>query len=304
MTRYSSAHKINPLLHAMNIPDAKEVVDKTWKKLETTPARQLEKVKSKKEVIPKAQKDKKKVHFATLMDICHLKNTELEPTIQKYKGRVILRRDIAKDDSGACAVFAEQGSSASQMTAAEVMDVIARLPDCDGQAGDAVSAHTQVRLEDAPRLLRIPKVRMSRRMDMPSHTHGPNHGQTSKTQWCLLNAICTDTHTQDFHGRGSSKKLYCKWNRKKVPHWVCLFVRRKQGLFLSVYVDDIKMVGQKQNMAPMWKKLMKMLILTDQLHLLITFFFWGDAPNADVNRTKLSHKRTEKCSNHEFCWSN
>ena len=36
------------------------------------------------------------------------------------------------------------------------MDVIARLPDCDGQAADAVSACTQVKLEDAPRLLKIP----------------------------------------------------------------------------------------------------------------------------------------------------
>ena len=45
-----------------------------------------------------------------------------------------------KDDSGAYAVFTEQGSSASQMTAAKVMDVIARLPDCDGQAADAISA--------------------------------------------------------------------------------------------------------------------------------------------------------------------
>ena len=43
------------------------------------------------------------------------------------------------------------------MTAAKVMDVIARPPDCDGQAADAVSACTQVKLEDAPRLLNIPK---------------------------------------------------------------------------------------------------------------------------------------------------
>ena len=28
---------------------------------------------------------------------------------------------------------------------------------------------------------------------------------------------------------------------------------RKQGLFLSVSVDDIKMAGKKPNMAPMWK---------------------------------------------------
>ena len=42
-----------------------------------------------------------------------------------------------KNDSGSHAVFAEQGSSASQMTAAKVMDVIAKLPDCAGQAANA-----------------------------------------------------------------------------------------------------------------------------------------------------------------------
>ena len=56
------------------------------------------------------------------MDICHLKNDELEAKHQKYKGRVVLRGDIVKDDSGSYAVFIEQGSSASQMTAAKGMD--------------------------------------------------------------------------------------------------------------------------------------------------------------------------------------
>ena len=60
----------------------------------------------------------------------------------KDEGRVVLRGDIVKDDSGAYAVFTEQGSSASQMTAAKVMDIISRLPGCDGQAADAVSAYT------------------------------------------------------------------------------------------------------------------------------------------------------------------
>ena len=68
------------------------------------------------------------VHFASLVDLCHLKNSELEPQFQKYKGRVALRSDIVKDDSGSYAVFTEQGSSASQMTAAKVVDVISRLP--------------------------------------------------------------------------------------------------------------------------------------------------------------------------------
>ena len=65
---------------------------------------------------------------------------------QKYKGRVVLRGDIVKDDSGSYAVFTEQGSSASQMTAAKIMDIISRLPGCDGQAADVVSAYTQVKM--------------------------------------------------------------------------------------------------------------------------------------------------------------
>ena len=90
------------------------------------------------------------------MDICHLKNAELEAKHQKHKGRVVLRGDIVKDDSGSYAVFTEQGSSASQMTAATIMDIISRLPGCDGQAADAVSAYTQVKMEDAHKFLKIP----------------------------------------------------------------------------------------------------------------------------------------------------
>ena len=58
-----------------------------------------------------------------------------------------------KDDSGSFAVFTEQGSSASQMTVAKVMDVVSRPPGCAGQAADAISAYTQVKMEDAPSLL-------------------------------------------------------------------------------------------------------------------------------------------------------
>ena len=70
---------------------------------------------------------------------------------------MVLQGDFVKDDSGSYAVFTEQGSSASQMTAAKVMDIISRLPGCAGQAADAVSAYTQVQMEDAPKLLKIPK---------------------------------------------------------------------------------------------------------------------------------------------------
>ena len=69
-----------------------------------------------------------------------------------------------KDDSGSYAVFAERGSSASQMTAAKVMDIISRLPGCDGQPADAVSAYTQVKMEDAHKIVENSKIGMARHL--------------------------------------------------------------------------------------------------------------------------------------------
>ena len=55
-------------------------------------------------------------------------------------------------------IFTEQGSSASHMTTAKVLDVVSRLPGCAGQGADAVSAlHLQVKMEEAPECLKIPK---------------------------------------------------------------------------------------------------------------------------------------------------
>ena len=67
-----------PCLRWWKIPDAKAAVDKEWKKLETIPAWDLTKVRSRSEVIDEARKKDAKVHFASLMDICHLKNAEFE----------------------------------------------------------------------------------------------------------------------------------------------------------------------------------------------------------------------------------
>ena len=117
-----------------------------------------DKIRNKSEVVDEARAKGIKVHFASLMDICHLKNAELETKHQKYKGRVVLRGDIAEYDSGSYAVFTEHGSSASQMTAAKVMDIISRLPGCDGQAADAVSAYTMWKWKMLTNYSKIPKL--------------------------------------------------------------------------------------------------------------------------------------------------
>ena len=96
LQHYNLVHKFIPMLQAMKNPAAKAAVDKEWEKLEKFSAWNLTKVRSKKQVIDEARMSGATVHFASLMDICHLKNAELEAKHKKYKGRVVLRGDIVK----------------------------------------------------------------------------------------------------------------------------------------------------------------------------------------------------------------
>ena len=69
-------------------------------------------------------------------------------------------------------------------------------------------------------------------------------------------------------------------------------------MFLSEDVDDIKMAGKKKNMAPMWKKLVKLVDLGEPTSCLDHVYL--DVLNVIVKRTKVLWTDTEKCSNHEF----
>ena len=69
-------------------------------KLEKISAWNLTEVRSKKEVIDEARTSGEKFHFASLMDICHSKDAELEAKHPKYRGRVVLRGDIVKTIQG------------------------------------------------------------------------------------------------------------------------------------------------------------------------------------------------------------
>ena len=121
---------------------------------------------------------------------------------------------------------------------AKVMDIISLLPGCSGQAGDAVSAYTQVKMEDAPKLLKIPKsecpdikIRLPRRKwpkSWPSMEERNLYGHP-------LTGLLWERHFE---------KILLQHGWEKVSNWECLFVHREKGLFLSVCVDDLKMAGK------------------------------------------------------------
>ena len=48
-------------------------------------------------MIAEARIEGRTVHFASLVELCRLKNSEMEPQFQKYKGRIVPRGHIVKD---------------------------------------------------------------------------------------------------------------------------------------------------------------------------------------------------------------
>ena len=206
---------------ALKIPAAKTAVDKEWEK-EKISAWNLTKVKSKKQVIDEARTSGATVHFASLMDICHLKNAGLEAKHQKYKGGVVLRGDIVKNDSRSCAVFFEQGSSAFQMTAVKIMDIISRLSSCDGQAADAVSH----------KLLKIPKSECPDTwIRLPRHKW-PKSWSSMEDPVVPLERNLYGHLLAGLLWERQFEKILLKHGWEKIPNWECLFVHREKRIIL------------------------------------------------------------------------
>ena len=176
---------------------------------------------------------------------------------QKYKGRIILRNDVVKNDSRSYAVFTEQGSSASQMTATKVMDIISRLPRCDGQAADTVSASTQMKMEDAHKLLKNLKSECPDIWIRLPKYKWPKTWSSIEDRLVPLERNLYGDPLAGLLLERQFEKILLKHGWEKIPNWECLFVQREKELFLSVYVDDIKLAGKKQNINPTWKILMK-----------------------------------------------
>ena len=87
LSHYNLVHKFIPMPQAMKIPDAKAAVVKMGKTRENTGMAADESQKQKR-VIDEARKRGKTVLFASLMDICHLMISELEPTFKNTEAKL------------------------------------------------------------------------------------------------------------------------------------------------------------------------------------------------------------------------
>ena len=100
------------------------------------------------------------------------------------------------------------------MTAAKVMDIISRFPDCDGQAADAsIRLYSSQKRKMLTNYWKFPNRNVQTFGFVYHDTDGPSHGPVSKTQsWktqsFLLSEICTVIFWQGCYGKGNLWKSY------------------------------------------------------------------------------------------------
>ena len=88
------------------------------------------------------------------------------------------------------------------------------------------------------------------------------------------------------------EKILLKHGWEKIPNWECLFVHREKGLFLSVYVDDIKLAGKKQNLDPMRKVLNKEVDLGEPTSFLDHVYLGCTQRQCQISKDMVDNYRT------------
>ena len=261
---FALVHKPIPIHQAMKIPDAAKAIQKEWDELKDPirPTWLVKTVKRKSEVIAEARKKGETIHLGSLMCLCHLKNAQLSEDCWCYKGRIVFRGDNVRDEFGHFAVFSEQGTSASHLMAARVVDAIAHMPGMDGEDSDATGAYTQTDLgpDCPPTWITLPK-------DQWEPEWHKIFTDPEDPPVCRLVKNLYGHPLAGLYWENVCKKGIYACGFEKVIGWECLYKHKKKGLLLSVYVGDLKMGGIAANIAPMWAVLKQHLQLDPAVKL-------------------------------------
>ena len=278
MSTFALVHMPVPMNKAMQIPEARKAVEKEWKKLEDKKAWLVDTVRSKQDVIREAKAKGKQVHFGSLMDLCHVKNSQLSKDQQSYKGRVVFRGDQVRDETGFFAVFSEQGTSAAHQAAAKFLDALARMPGNSGADSDAVGAYTQAELGGVETWISLPRHRQ------------PASWANIQDPVCRLRLNLYGHPLAGLYWEKHCRAILLENGFEPVPGWECLYFHRSLQLFLSVYVDDFKMAGKEKNMDAMWAKLSEKLDLEPPTPLDGNIYLGCKQDEVKVNSEMLKNK--------------
>ena len=147
-------------------------------------------------------------------------------------------------------------------------------------------------MEDAPKLLKIPKSECPDIwIRLPRHTW-PKSWSSMEDPVVPLERNLYGHLLEGLLWERQFEKILLKYGWEKVSNWECFFVHREKGLFLSVYVDDIKLAGKKQNSKPMWKVLNKEVDLGESTSFLDHVYLGCTQRHCEISKDNVDNFRT------------
>ena len=175
---------------------------------------------------------------------------------------------------------------------AKVMDVKSRLQGCAGRAAIAVSDFTQVKTEDTPTLLKIPE---SECPDiwicLPRHKW-PKSWSSMEDSVVPLERNLYGHPLAGLLWERQFETILWKYGWEKGFQLELLIRTPWKKLFLSVYVDDIKLAGKKRNINPMWKVLNNEVDLGEPTSFLDHANLWCTQRQCEISKDIVDNYRT------------
>ena len=270
---------------------------KNWRKFQRGSWRKSE---TRKDVIDEARNKGRKVHFASLMDLCPSQR------IRSWSLRVALRGDIVKDDSGAYAVFTEQGSSASQMTATKSHGhYIEASQDVQGQAADtSICSYSGSKWKMHPNNSKFQKSECSDIwIRLPKHKWPQIMVQYGRPSRSPRKEFCTVIFWQDHYGeRQFEKSSAGKRLEEKVPNWECWFVNREKRTLLVCVCGRLKNGWKEIKTLTQCKKSSSKALIWENRHHFLDHVYLGCIQRECQTSKDVVDQKQQYVRIQDFCW--
>ena len=190
--------------------------------------------------------NRRKLRVAELLTLCGVKYAELEPHLQKYKGRIVYRGDRVLDEHSNLVIFQDTATTPTALTALNLCLWFGSLPEHEVSCSDAIQAYLQSELEEETHVVIwkpewVEKYGPQAKLVVQLKKSLYGHPQAGRLWQEYLSRILTS-----LNGRES---------QEFPSNWIFEF---PQGvLVLNIYVDDLSLCGHKSLHARFWQELRK-----------------------------------------------
>ncbi|MCP4364474.1 MAG: hypothetical protein GY800_04175, partial [Planctomycetes bacterium] len=233
----------------MGNPKAQLSMQAEWDRLIENGLWCLKSVREWDEVAKEARATGVNVQFGYIFGICVEKNSELpegHPN-RKFKGRVVFQGNRVVNQNWEQALFQDMGSSPASLDAARAADAYGCFEGHDVQIADAVQAYIQAELHGDACWACLPDE--ARPADWK--------GKYRKPVVRLVKALYGHPDSGTMWERHCDKHVQTVGFKPIGPEWPSVYWNETKRLLLTVYVDDFKMSGPKQNLKDGWVSLRK-----------------------------------------------